>query len=100
QASVVGPDIKTVKDLKGKGLSAAGGGVGSFNWLMGREVLKSGKMTVDDAQFVAQDTAGRLPGFIAGQVDGVVLHPEDTYLALQQKPGSHVLVEVSTLLPD
>jgi ABC-type nitrate/sulfonate/bicarbonate transport system substrate-binding protein len=100
QAYVVGPDIKTVKDLKGKRLSAAGGGVGSFNWLMGREVLKSGKMTVDDAQFVAQDTAGRLPGFIAGQVDGVVLHPEDTYLALQQKPGSHVLVELSTLLPD
>src|ERR1019366_9665749 len=100
QASVVGPDIKTVKDLKGKRLSAAGGGVGSFNWLMGREVLKSGKMTVDDAQFVAQDTAGRPPGFIAGLVDGVVLHPQDVFLATREKPGAHVLVDLSTLLPD
>jgi NitT/TauT family transport system substrate-binding protein len=100
QAYVVGPDIKTARDLKGKRLSAAGGGVGSFNWLMGREVLKTAKLTVEDAQFVAQDTAGRLPGFVAGQVDAVVLHPEDFYLASKQRPGTHVLVQLSTLLPD
>ena len=99
QAYIVGPDVKTAKDLKGHRLSAAGGGVGSFNWLMGREVLKSAGLSVDDVQFIAQDTAGRLPGFVAGQVDGVVLHPEDTFLALQQKPGAHVLVQLSTLLP-
>jgi len=100
QAYVVPAEIKTAKDLKGHRLSAAGGGVGSFNWLMGREVLKSAKLTENDAEFVAQDTAGRLPGFVAGQVDGVVLHPEDSYLALQQKPGAHVLVQLATLLPD
>jgi NitT/TauT family transport system substrate-binding protein len=100
QAYVVAAEIKSAKDLKGHRISAAGGGVGSFNWLMGREVLKSAKLGVDDAMFVAQDTAGRLPGFIAGQVDGVVLHPEDTYLAQQQKPGAHVLVQLSTLMPD
>jgi len=37
QAYVVAPEIKTAADLKGKRLSAAGGGVGSFNWIMGRE---------------------------------------------------------------
>jgi ABC-type nitrate/sulfonate/bicarbonate transport system substrate-binding protein len=100
QAYIVPVEIKSAKDLKGHRLSAAGGGVGSFNWLMGREVLKSAKLGVDDAQFVAQDTAGRLPGFVAGQVDGVVLPPEDAYLAQQQKPGAHVLVQLSTLLPD
>ncbi len=100
QSYVVSADIKRARDLRGKRLSAAGGGVGSFNWLMGREVLKTAKLGVDDVQFVAQDTAGRLPGFVAGQVDGVVLHPEDTYLALQQKPGAHVLDQLSTLLPD
>ena len=100
QAYVVPAEIKTAKDLKGKRLSAAGGGVGGFNWLMGREVLKSAHLTVDDANFIAGDTAGRLPGLVAGQVDGVVLHPEDTYLALQQKPGAHVLVQLSQLLPD
>jgi ABC-type nitrate/sulfonate/bicarbonate transport system substrate-binding protein len=100
QAYVVAPEIKSARDLKGKRLSAAGGGVGSFNWIMGREVLKSARLGVDDAQFVAQDTAGRLPGFIAGQVDGVVLHPEDVFLATREKPGAHVLVDLSTLLPD
>ena len=39
QSYVVSEDVKTVKDLKGKKLSAVGGGVGGFNWVMGREVL-------------------------------------------------------------
>lgn len=100
QAYVVGPNIKTAADLRGKRLSAAGGGVGSFNWLMGREVLKTAGLKVDDAQFVGQDTAGRLPGLVAGQVDAVVLHPEDVYLALKQKPGAHVLVPLAKLMPN
>jgi ABC-type nitrate/sulfonate/bicarbonate transport system substrate-binding protein len=99
QAYVVAPDVKSAADLKGRRLSAAGGGVGSYNWLMGREVLRSAHLNVDDAQFVAQDTAGRLPGFVAGQVDAVVLHPEDAYLAMKQKPGAHVLVQLASLMP-
>ena len=43
QAYMVSPDIKTAADLKGKRLSATGGGVGGFNWRMGREVLKTGE---------------------------------------------------------
>ena len=39
QAYVVSEDVKTAADLKGKRLSAAGGGVGRFNWVLGREVL-------------------------------------------------------------
>ena len=54
---------------------------------MGREVLKRRGLTVDDAQFISRGTAGRLPGLIAGQIDGVSLHPEDVYLARKQKPG-------------
>ncbi len=34
------PGIKTAAELKGKRLSATGGGVGGFNWRMGREVLQ------------------------------------------------------------
>src|SRR6476620_7258055 len=48
QAYMVSPDVKTAKDLKGKRLSATGGGVGGFNWRMGREVLKTAGLTVDD----------------------------------------------------
>ena len=98
QAYVVPADVKTAADLKGRRLSAAGG-VGGFNWLMGREVLRSAGLTVDDAQFISQGTAGRLPGFVAGQIDGVLLHPEDVYLVQKQKPGAHILVMISDLLP-
>src|SRR5919199_5726793 len=66
QAYMVGENIKTAADLKGKRLSAAGGGVGSFNWVMGREVLKTAGLTVDDVQFISQGTAGRLPGLVSG----------------------------------
>ena len=96
----VSAGIKTAADLKGKRLSAAGGGVGGLNWLIGRAVLQSAGLTVHDATFIASTTAGRLPGLVAGQVDGVVLHPEDGYLAHKANPGLHPLVKLSKLLPD
>jgi ABC-type nitrate/sulfonate/bicarbonate transport system substrate-binding protein len=99
QVYAVAADIKTAADLKGKRLSAAGGGVGSFNWRMGREVLRSANLDVADAQFISQGTAGRLPGLLAGQLDGVALHPEDMYLAMKQKPGVHSLISIAELLP-
>jgi NitT/TauT family transport system substrate-binding protein len=98
-AYVVTEDIKTAGDLKGKRLSATGGGVGGFNWVMGREVLKTAGLKVDDVQFVSQATAGRLPGLVSGQINGVALHPEDVYLAQKQKPGVRILVDLSQLLP-
>jgi NitT/TauT family transport system substrate-binding protein len=100
QAYVVGPDVKTAKDLKGKKLSAVGGGVGGFNWLMGRQVLLTAGLKVDDVQFIAGGTAARLPGLVTGQIDGVALHPEDVFLAQEKKPDVHVLVQLSELLPD
>jgi ABC-type nitrate/sulfonate/bicarbonate transport system substrate-binding protein len=100
QAYMVSPEVKTAADLKGKKLSATGGGVGGFNWRMGREVLKTAGLTVDDAQFVSAATAGRLPGLIAGQVDGVALHPEDVFLAKKQKPSLNLLVQLADLMPN
>ncbi len=100
QAYMVSESVKTAADLKGKKLSATGGGVGGFNWVMGREVLKSAGLTVDDAQFISSATAARLPGLIAGQIDAVALHPEDVYLAQMRKPGLHVLVQLADLLPE
>ena len=47
QAYMVAPDVKKAADLKGKRLSATGGGVGGFNWRMGREVLKSAGLDVE-----------------------------------------------------
>ncbi len=53
QAYMTSPDVKTAKDLKGKKMSATGGGVGGFNWRMGREVLRTAGLSVEDAQFIA-----------------------------------------------
>src|SRR5919201_1575041 len=100
QAYMVSESVKTAADLKGKRLSATGGGVGGFNWRMGREVLKTANLSVDDAQFIASPTAGRLPGLIAGQIDAVALHPEDVYLAKKQKPGLNALVQLVDLMPN
>jgi len=99
QAYMVSEEIKTAADLKGKRLSATGGGVGGFNWVMGREVLKTVGLKVDDVQFVSQGTAGRLPGLVSGQINGVALHPEDIFLAQKQKPGVRILAQLSDLMP-
>jgi len=99
QAYMVSEEIKTAADLKGKRLSATGGGVGGLNWVMGREVLKTAGLKVEDAQFISSATAGRLPGLVAGQINGVALHPEDVYLAQKEKPGLHVLVDLAKLMP-
>jgi ABC-type nitrate/sulfonate/bicarbonate transport system substrate-binding protein len=100
QAYVTAPDVKTAKDLKGKRMSASGGGVGSFNWLMGREVLKAGGLKPDDAVFISAATAARLAGLLAGQIDGVALHPEDVFLAQQKNPNINVLVQLADLMPN
>src|SRR6185436_4604260 len=100
QAYMVPGEIKTAADLKGKRLSATGGGVGGFNWRMGREVLKSAGLTENDAQFIPSPTAGRLPGLVANQIDGVALHPEDVFLAKQQKPTLNNLVQLVELMPN
>lgn len=100
QAYMVQEGITTAAQLKGKRLSATGGGVGSFNWRMGREVLKSVGMTEADAQFIPSPTAGRLPGLIANQIDAVALHPEDVYLAKKQKPTLNLLVQLVELMPN
>ena len=93
-------DIKTAADLKGKRLSATGGGVGSFNWRMGRAVLNLRISTSATRSSSPSPTAGRLPGLIAGQIDGVALHPEDVFLARKQKDSLHPLVQLVDLMPD
>jgi ABC-type nitrate/sulfonate/bicarbonate transport system substrate-binding protein len=100
QAYMVAENIKTAADLKGRRLSATGGGVGSFNWRMGRAVLESVHLTINDAQFISSATAARLPGLVAGQIDAVALHPEDVFLAAKHKPGLHPLVQLAELMPD
>jgi ABC-type nitrate/sulfonate/bicarbonate transport system substrate-binding protein len=100
QSYTVSADVKTAADLKGKKLSAAGGGVGGYQWRMGREALRQANLGVEDAQFISQATAGRLAGIVTGMINGVALHPEDAFLAIRDKPGAHVLFPISEIAPD
>jgi NitT/TauT family transport system substrate-binding protein len=99
QVYMVQEGITKPEQLKGKRLSATGGGVGGFNWRMGRAVLRSVGLDVSDARFIPSPTAGRLPGLIANQVDAVALHPEDVFLARQRKPTLNPLVQLAELMP-
>jgi NitT/TauT family transport system substrate-binding protein len=100
QAYVVSGGITKPADLKGKRLNAAGGGVGGFNWRMGREILRMGGLTVDDAQFISTTLQARVPSLLQGQTDGVALHPEDILLATTKNPAVHVLVPLSEAMPN
>src|SRR5256886_7186775 len=70
QAYMVAPEVKTAADLKGKKLSATGGGVGGFHLRMGRGNLRTPRLTAHYAQFIPAATAGRVPGLLAGPIDG------------------------------
>jgi NitT/TauT family transport system substrate-binding protein len=97
---VVPAEVKTTADLKGRRLGAAGGGVGSFNWKVARDILVRGGLTVDDVSFVGGSVAGLLPAFAAKQIDGFAAHPETVPLAIQERKGAHVLAKLTDVMPD
>ncbi len=97
-AYVVNDAIKTLADLKGKRLSAAGGGVGGFTWQMGRAVLAHAGLGVSDAQFIP--IPGKVTSLAARQIDGMSFQPEDVYVAIRQVPGAHVLAAMADVMPD
>jgi NitT/TauT family transport system substrate-binding protein len=66
---------------------------------MARAVLAEAGLKPEDAQFISQGTAGRFPGLVTGQLDGVVLHPEDFFLAQRQRGDIHVLSVLAEKLP-
>src|SRR5215467_7321204 len=91
-AFVVGPNIRTPQDLKGKniGIQEAGG----FADVMSRLVLKKYGISPSDVRFVTTTTAGRVTELIAGHVDTGVLHIDQTMTIQAKNPGIHVLTNM------
>lgn len=89
---VVGPNIKTPADLKGKniGIQEPGG----FADVMSRLVLKKYGISPSDVRFVTTTTAGRVTELIAGHVDTGVLHVDQTLAIQARNPGIHVLANM------
>jgi NitT/TauT family transport system substrate-binding protein len=89
---VVGANIKSLADLKGKriGIQEPNG----FADVMSRLVLKKAGVSPSDVKFVTTTTAGRVTELIAGNVDTGVLHIDQTMTIAQKSPGIHVLTNM------
>jgi len=95
---VVGSNIKTPSDLKGKkiGIQEAGG----FADVMSRLVLKKYGISPSDVHFVTTTTAGRVTELVAGNVDTGVLHIDQTLTIQAKNPGIHVLANMWDVVSD
>ncbi|MBC7879971.1 MAG: ABC transporter substrate-binding protein [Anaerolineae bacterium] len=81
---IVKPEIKTVKDLKGKRVSAELGTVDHYLLLLGMQ--KAG-LTQKDIQFTPLETGAAAAAFAAGRVDAVGVYAPFTTKALSTKKG-------------
>src|SRR5438874_5064566 len=94
----VGPNIKTMADLKGKkmGVQEAGG----FADVMTRIVLKKAGIDPKDVTFVPTTTAGRVQQLATGATDTAVLHIDQVKTAAKANPQIHVLANMWDVLTD
>ncbi len=95
---VVGPNVKTPADLKGKkiGIQEPGG----FADVMSRLVLNKYGVSPNDVRFVTTTTAGRVTELIAGNVDTGVLHIDQTLTIQARNPSIHVLANLWDVVSD
>ena len=97
-AFAVGPNVKTMADLKGKkmGVQEPGG----FADVMTRIVLKKAGLSDKDVTFVQTTTAGRVQQLATGATDTAVLHIDQVKTASKQNPQIHVLANMWDVLTD
>ena len=97
-AFAVGPNVKTMADLKGKkmGVQEPGG----FADVMTRLVLKKVGIDPKDVTFVQTTTAGRVQQLATGATDTAVLHIDQVRTASKQNPTIHVLANMWEVLTD
>jgi NitT/TauT family transport system substrate-binding protein len=84
---IVGPDIKTVADLKGKKVAAEEGTVDHYLLLLG---LQKEGLTPSDVAFQPLETGAAAAAFASGRLDGVGVFAPFTTTALKRQ-GSHAL---------
>jgi NitT/TauT family transport system substrate-binding protein len=96
---IVGPDIKTIADLKGKKVAAEQGTVDHYLLLLG---LKKAGMGPSDISFQPLETGAAAAAFASGRLDGVGAFAPFTTQALK-RDGSHALftsAEFPGAIPD
>ncbi|MEX2034373.1 MAG: ABC transporter substrate-binding protein [Xanthobacteraceae bacterium] len=94
---IVGKDIKTMADLKGKriGIQEPGG----FADVLARGVLRAAKIDPKEVHFVSIATED-VPALVANQVDTAMLHVEQEIIAQQKIPTLHAIARMWEIQPD
>ena len=94
---IVGKDIKTIADLKGKriGIQEPGG----FADVLARGVLRAAKIDPKEVHFVSIATED-VPALVANQVDTAMLHVEQEIIAQQKIPTLHAIARMWEIQPD
>ncbi|HEY6960086.1 MAG TPA: ABC transporter substrate-binding protein [Candidatus Limnocylindria bacterium] len=92
----VGPNVKTMADLKGKtmGVQEPGG----FADVMTRLVLKKAGIDPSEVKFFTTTTAGRVQALATGQTDTAVLHIDQVKTAQKSNPQIQVLANMWDVL--
>ncbi len=91
------PDVKTVADLKGKKIGIQE--VGGFSDVMNQLLLQSAGLKPGDVSNVTVTTAGRVAALVSGQLNAHVLHADQYYAALKQKPDLVTLAKMWEVAP-
>ena len=94
----VGPNVKTMADLKGKKLGVQE--PGGFADVMTRIILKKAGIDPKEVTFVTTTTAGRVQQLATGATDTAVLHLDQVRTASKQTPTIHVLANMWEVLTD
>jgi ABC-type nitrate/sulfonate/bicarbonate transport system substrate-binding protein len=92
------PELKSVADLRGKRIGATGG-IGAFGDSMSRAVLATGGLKPEDTQYQPLSTGARVSALLTGQVDTSILHVDQYYKALEQKPDLSLIAKLWDVLP-
>jgi NitT/TauT family transport system substrate-binding protein len=81
---IAAPEIKSVKDLKGKKVAIEG--IGGYSHIGFLSVAEPAGLTDKDVDYVRATPPQRLPFLLQGNVDAVVTHVEEFYRLQREKP--------------
>jgi len=97
-AMIVQNDIRRCQDLRGKKIGTPGG-TGAYSEVMTRGMLFSCGLTARDVQYINIATGARIPALAGGQIDAIVMHVDQVFEALKEKPTLRLLAHMSEVLP-
>ena len=81
---VAAPDIKSVKDVKGKKVAVEG--IGGYSHIGFLSAAEAAGISDKDVTYVRATPPQRIPFLLQGNADVVVVHVEDLYRAQREKP--------------